>query len=236
MKIFVKLQKKTCMVKIEPEIFDFLKELAINNNREWFSANRDYYNRVRSNFIAFVQEVIDRLAKENKYLKGLEAESCIFRINRDIRFSADKSPYKTNFGALIMRGGRKNIHRFAGNYIHIEPGESMLAGGAYMPPTPWLNAIREKISEEPERFTDIILNKNFKRLFGEIENDKLKNAPKGFSSDHPYIELIKYKSYNVVNYIKDKDVISDDFLDYVVRVMLAMKPFNDFLNECAVMI
>jgi len=118
------------MVTIQKNTIEFLKVLALNNNRDWFEANRSYYEASRNNFEAFIQAFIDRITEFDPVLKGLEAKSCIFRINRDIRFSTDKSPYKTNFGALVIRGGRKNIHRFAGYYIHIEPGEYMIAGGA----------------------------------------------------------------------------------------------------------
>lgn len=222
------------MKVITPATFDFLKKLAVNNNREWFSANRDLYNKVKTDFSGFIQEVINRLSEDDRMLRGLESDSCIFRINRDTRFSADKSPYKTNLGALIIRGGRKNIHRFAGYYIHIEPGENMIAGGAYMPPSPWLTSIRGKIAGEPERFIRIIENEYFKKFFGEIENDKLKGIPKGFSASHPQIGLLQYKSYLVVNYVNDKQVLSNSFLNHVLEVAGAMKPFNDFLNECAV--
>ncbi|HOK24982.1 MAG TPA: DUF2461 domain-containing protein [Bacteroidales bacterium] len=222
------------MVAIQKNTVEFLKALALNNNRDWFEAHRVNYETSRKNFEAFVQAFIDRITEFDPVLKGLEAKSCIFRINRDIRFSNDKSPYKTNFGALIIRGGRKNIHRFAGYYIHLEPGEYMIAGGAYLPPPEWLAAIREKIAEKPEEFLKIIENKDFKKYFGELDDEKLKSAPRGFSPDHPYIELLKFKSYTVVNYISEKKVLSPDYLDYAVKVAEVLKPFNDFFNECAV--
>jgi len=222
------------MVTIQKNTIEFLKVLALNNNRDWFEANRSYYEASRNNFEAFIQAFIDRITEFDPVLKGLEAKSCIFRINRDIRFSTDKSPYKTNFGALVIRGGRKNIHRFAGYYIHIEPGEYMIAGGAYLPPAEWLKAIREKIAEAPEEFLKIIENKDFKNYFGDLDDEKLKSAPKGFSPDHPYIELLKFKSYTVVNYVSEKQVLSDGYIDYVVEVAKVLKPFNDFFNYCAI--
>jgi uncharacterized protein (TIGR02453 family) len=164
-------------------------------------------------------------------MKGLEAKSCVYRINRDIRFSNDKSPYKSHFGAFVVRGGKKNGDKFAGYYIHIEPGNSIVAGGAYVPPAPWLNAIREKIDEEPERFVKIINNKDFKKYFGEIDGEKLKKAPKGYPNDHPYIDLLRFKSYLVVNNISDELVLSDRYFEHTIDVIKAMKPFNDFLND-----
>ena len=101
-------------------------------------------------------------------MKGLEVKSCVYRFNRDIRFSNDKSPYKSHFGAFIVRGGKKNGDKFAGYYFHIEPGKSIMAGGAYMPPAPWLSAIREKIDEEPEELVKILKAKDFIKYFGQL--------------------------------------------------------------------
>lgn len=220
------------MVKIEQYTLKFLKDLSVNNNREWFYANKESYMNARRNFESFVQELIVRLSDEDKTLRGIEAGSCIFRINRDIRFSADKSPYKTNMGALIIRGGRKNIHRFAGYYIHIEPGESLTAGGAYMPPNEWLNAIREKIIENPAEFLKITGNRDFINRFGTIDGEKLKKVPRGFDPHHPQAELIKYKSYLASRAYSDKDVVLQGFFESVLSDFLAMKPLNDFLNGC----
>lgn len=219
------------MEAIAKTTLEFLSELKINNEREWFNRNRSRYEASKTNFERFVQELIDELVKAEPILKGLEARSCIYRINRDIRFSNDKSPYKTNMGAFIVRGGRKNGDRFAGYYIHVEPGEGMIAGGAYMPPAPWLSSIRAKISEEPDRFLKIINEKNFQKLFGTLDGEKLKTAPKDFDKEHPMIEFLKYKSFLAVNKVPDKQVTDPDFLKYVIKVFLAMKPLNDFLND-----
>lgn len=219
------------MEQIKKSTLDFLLKVKSNNNREWFNKNRKLYEDSKENFRALVQAIIDQITDFEPIMKGLEASSCIYRINRDIRFSNDKSPYKTHFGAFIVRGGRKNGDKFAGYYIHIEPGESIIAGGAYMPPTPWLSAIREKIDEEPEKLLKIITNKDFINYFGKIEGEKLKSAPKGYSSDHPYIDLLKYKSYLVVNEVHDKKVLSQSYFEHVIEVAHAMKPLNDFLND-----
>jgi uncharacterized protein (TIGR02453 family) len=165
-------------------------------------------------------------------MKGLEVKSCVYRFNRDIRFSNDKSPYKSHFGAFIVRGGKKNGDKYAGYYMHIEPGKNIIAGGAYMPPSPWLKAIREKIDEEPGTLLKIIHDKGFIKYFGAIEeDDKLKKAPKGYPSDHPNVELLKLKSYLVVNNVKDDFVLSDKYFDHLVSVFKAMKPLNDYLNN-----
>ena len=218
------------MEAIEKATLAFLSDLTKNNEREWFNANRSRYEAARKNFERFIQALIDELVETEPILKGLEARSCIFRINRDIRFSNDKSPYKTNMGGFIVRGGRKNGDRFTGYYLHIEPGQSMIAGGAYIPPAPWLSAIRDKISNEPGRFLKIINDKEFIKLFGSLEGEKLKTTPKNFGKDHPMIEYLKYKSFLAVSMLPDKQVTDPRYFDFVVKGFRAMKPLNDFLN------
>jgi uncharacterized protein (TIGR02453 family) len=222
------------MENIRKETLTFLSGLKKNNDRDWFNKNRDLYDSARKNIEAFVQSVIDELAKAEPILRGLEAKTCIFRINRDTRFSNDKSPYKTNFGAFIARGGKKNGDKYAGYYLHLEPGECMIAGGAYMPPADWLAGIREKIAEDPGGFTKVLNEKNFRRFFGTLEGDKLKKAPKGYDNDHPAIELLKHKSFLAVNNIPDSKVTDVSFNAYILENFRAMKPFNDYLNEALI--
>jgi uncharacterized protein (TIGR02453 family) len=220
------------MVQIQNSTLQFLSELKCNNNRDWFIQNRKRYEAAKKNYETFVQAAIEAITTFDPILKGLEARNCMYRINRDIRFSPDKTLYKTHLGAFVVRGGRKNGDRFAGYYIHIEPaGNSMIAGGAYLPPMPWLTAIRRKIDEEGERFLKIINDKQFKKIFGELEGERLKTAPKGFPKDHRHIELLKMKSYLVSRMIPDKEVVSGDYLDSIVTASKAMKPLNDFFNE-----
>jgi uncharacterized protein (TIGR02453 family) len=218
------------METIKKSTLDFLTAVKCNNNRDWFIANRPSYLDAKDNFESFVQEVIDRIILFDPIMKGLEAKSCVFRINRDIRFSNDKSPYKSHFGAFIVKGGKQNGDKYAGYYFHIEPGASILAGGAYTPPAPWLSAIREKISDNADEFIKITRTKDFIKYFGSIDGEKLKTAPKGYPKDHPHIELLKFKSYLVVNNAADKLVLSKDYMDHVVNVFKAMKPLNDYLN------
>jgi uncharacterized protein (TIGR02453 family) len=218
------------METIKKSTLDFLTGIKCNNNRDWFLEHKAQYMEARDNFQSFVQEVIDRLIVIEPIMKGLEAKNCIYRINRDIRFSNDKSPYKSHFGAFIVRGGRKNGDRFAGYYFHIEPGASILAGGAYMPPSPWLSSIRGKIADDASELRKILNSKEFVKYFGALDGDKLKTAPKGYPSDHPDIDLLKYKSYLVVNNASDKTVLGTDYLDTVLKVFKTMKPLNDFLN------
>jgi len=219
------------MEPIKKSTLDFLNTLKYNNNRDWFIKNKSRYIEAKDNFESFVQEIINNIIDFEPIMKGLEVKSCVYRINRDIRFSNDKSPYKSHFGAFIVRGGKKNGDKFAGYYIHVEPAQSIIAGGAYMPPAPWLSAIREKISEEPEKFIKIINSKDFIKYFGKIDGEKLKTSPKGYSSDHPNIDLLRYKSYLVVNEVSDEMVLSYKYFDHLMNVVKAMKPFNDYLND-----
>ena len=220
------------MNQIHKHTLDFLSDLKEHNEREWFNKNRPRYEAAKNDFESFVQAVINEIIKFDPILKGLEVKSCTYRINRDIRFSNDKTIYKTHLGAFVVRGGKKNGDRLAGYYIHVEPGNnSMIAGGAYLPPMPWLTAIREKIDEEGKKFISIISKKEFRELFGEIEGEKLKSAPKGFKRDHPYIDYLKYKSFLVTRMITDKEILDPSCFDLIVRASRIMKPLNDFLNE-----
>jgi len=218
------------METIKKSTLDFLAAINVNNNRDWFIANRSMYLEAKDNFESFVQNIINEIILFEPIMKGLEAKSCVFRINRDIRFSNDKSPYKSHFGAFIVQGGKKNGDKFAGYYFHIEPGKSIMAGGAYTPPAPWLSAIREKISDSPDEFIKITKARDFIKYFGSVDGEKLKTAPKGYPKDHPHIELLKLKSYLVVNEATDKLVLSSNFQNHVISVFKTMKPLNDYLN------
>jgi uncharacterized protein (TIGR02453 family) len=218
------------MITIQKQTLQFLSDLKHHNDREWFNANRKRYEAARSDFETFVQAAIDKISLFDPILKGLESKSCTYRINRDIRFSNDKTIYKTHLGAFIVRGGKRNGDRFAGYYLHVEPGNSMIAGGAYMPPSGWLSAIREKIDKYGNELLKIIGSADFIRFFGSIEGDKLKSAPKGYAKDHPYIELLKLKSFLAASRISDTKITSGNCLEYITGASRAMKPLNDFLN------
>lgn len=210
----------------------FLKQLAKNNNKEWFDVNRKVYETAKAEFEQVVKSVIDKSTTFDKGLVGLEARKCLFRINRDIRFSKDKSPYKHNMGASINPGGSKGIG--AGYYIHIEPGKSFLAGGCYMPPPETLSAIRQEIDYHTKDFKKILNAKDFKTYFKELsdEGDKLKTAPKGYPKDHPELSLLQHKHFIVTHYIKDDVVLDKNFPAYVSKVFKAMLPLNEFLRNC----
>jgi len=218
------------MPQINKSTLDFLSDLKLHNDRDWFHENHVRYETAKLNFETFVQAVIDAVTKFDPILKGLEAKTCIFRINRDIRFSHDKSIYKTNFGAFIVRGGKKNSDRFPGYYFHVDPEGSFVAGGAYIPPAPWLNAIREKIDENGDELMRIITHRDFIKYFGKLEGEKVKTTPKGYAKDHPHIELLKHKSFLAEAEIPRRILTSESCFDLVISAFRAMKPLNDFLT------
>lgn len=219
------------MEPIRKSTLEFLKNLKANNNRDWFLENKPLYIEARQNYEAFVKEILDSIIDFEPIMKGLEVSSCTYRINRDIRFTNDKSPYKSHLGAFMVRGGKQNGDRYAGYYFHVEPGNnSMIAGGAYIPPAPWLAAIRERIDDEGDKLLKILNDKEFSGFLGGLDGEKLKSAPKGFAKDHPYIDLLKMKSFMVVRMLSDKEVTSEKCFNIVMKAARLMKPLNDFLN------
>ena len=210
-------------------ILNFLKELSQNNNKEWYQQNKDKYLKARQDFEMVVGLLITEISKFDKSIVGLLPKDCIFRIFRDVRFSNDKTPYKTNFGAYIAKGGKKR--GFAGYYLHIEPKNPFLAGGVYMPPSPVLKSIREDIYHNIEEFKNIIDSKDFKQYFGQIWGSKLTSPPKGYSKEFKDIELLKFKDYNMVHDLTEKQITDKQFVNYALDVFKAMVPFNAFLNH-----
>ena len=211
------------------KIIDFLLKLKQNNDREWFKENKHHFEEAKQEFKNMVDFLIPALAVSTPALANLEAKDTIFRIYRDVRFGKDKSPYKTSMGAILAPGGRKST--FAGHYLHIEPGGSFLAGGLYAPPSDVLKKIRLEIYYNSAEFKGIINSENFKKHFNLFEDHKLKRPPVGFDKNFEDIELLKYKSYTIINNIKDNEICSGDFLQNAVGIFELMNPFNSFLNR-----
>lgn len=215
---------------VSKSTLDYLSKLSKNNNKEWFEKNREHYEAARNEFRDFVSELIITTSKFDPSIKHLDAKDCIFRINRDVRFSKDKSPYKNNFGAILSPGGKKSFE--AGFYVQVQPGQSFIAGGMWQPPGPQLAAIRQEIDYNAAEFKKILNAKTFKTFFGKLsDEDKLKTVPKGYDKTHPELELLKFKSYIVVHSLTDKEVVSKDFMKRCSEVMKAMYPFNTFLRR-----
>ncbi len=214
---------------IPPSIFSFLKNLTLNNNKIWFEENKEGYLQAKEDFEKYIEKLILLVQQIDPKIGHPHAKECIFRIYRDVRFSKNKQPYKNNFGAYISHGGRKSP--YSGYYLHIEPDNSFLGGGAYCPQPAELKAIRQKIIDSPQEYKDIIENTSFKKVFPEIIGEKLKTAPKGFAKDDPNIELIKLKSYTLLLSLDDKTIQSTTIENKIKSVFTLMKPYNDFLNQ-----
>lgn len=208
----------------------FLKQLTKNNKKEWFDENRKTYEAAKAEFEALIKSVLDKTTVYDPALAGLEAKKCMFRINKDIRFSKDKSPYKTNMGASMNPGGKKSP--VPGYYLHVEPGKSFLAGGCWQPMPDVLAAIRQEIDYNGKDFRKILAAKDFKNYFGSLsEEDKLKTAPKGYDKEHPDLDLLQHKSFIVVHDLTDAQVLDKNFPTYAAKVFKAMLPMNSFLRN-----
>ena len=214
---------------LQKSTLDFLKKLKKNNNREWFNTNKQLYEDARFDFEKFAGDLIDVITKFDESLMGLDPKDCMFRIYRDVRFSKNKAPYKTNFGAVLYKGGKNSP--YAGYYFHLSPGECFYAGGMYMPTPEQLKSLRQGLYEKFSEFKKIIENKEFKKYFKSIEGDKLKTVPRGFPKDHPSSEYLKFKGYIAYHEVADDKVMSKSILDYSSKVYKAMKPFIDYLND-----
>lgn len=208
---------------------EFLHLLKSNNNREWFNENKFLYEDAKADFEHLIDILIPMIQALDPRIVNLTVKQTTFRIYRDVRFSKDKSPYKPNFGSYIAPEGRKSI--YCGYYIHMEPGNYMLAGGAYHPQTEQLKKIRSEIYYNLEEFKSIINNPGFKKTFGKIEGDKLKRPPKDFPADFEGVEYLKYKDLTVFHPITEEQILSEDFLHYAIKIFKKMKPLNDFLNR-----
>ncbi len=211
------------------KILEFLTGLAANNNREWFNDNKSRYDESRKKILFLTEVIINEVRKFDHEIPAITPNDCVFRIFRDVRFSNDKRPYKTNFGAFIARGGRKSTG--AGYYFHIDPEESFAGGGVYMPAPGTLKLIRESIAENGGEFLEIINNEGFKKLYPSMWDDKLKTVPKGFPKDHEYVDLLKYKSFAFTSKIEKSDLLADNYIEKIVNSFRLLYPANRFLNK-----
>ncbi len=218
------------MANLHPQTLKFLSSLKRNNNKEWFEKNRALYESIRNDFILVVGKVIENLRISDPSIADIEPKSCLFRINRDVRFSKDKSPYKINIAASISKGGKTSAS--AGYYLHVQPGESFIGGGVWMPEAERLGKIRQEIDYNFEGFKKIVESKDFKKLFGGLDTEgKLARPPKNYSPENPAVEYLKLKSYIAGIKLSDKETLSDKYATKVVSTFKKMNPLITFLNQ-----
>ena len=214
------------MATISKSNFDFLKKLKKNNNREWFNANKEEYLKQHQNTIDFADALLAELSKHD-HIETPTGKKSLFRIYRDVRFSKDKSPYKTHWAGGFRRATRELR---GGYYFHIEPGNTMLGGGFWSPNKEDLQRIREDIAADDSELRKILNSKPFKETFGELEGEQVKTCPKGFDKEHPAVDLLRYKQFIISKKFTDEEVLSDDFVIKVNEVFKKMRPFFDYMS------
>lgn len=216
-------------MSLTQQTFSFLKDIKANNHREWFLKHKDRYLAAKKELEAFAEVWHHQLMTFDESLRSPEEKGYVFRIYRDARF-AKGAPYKSNLGILMVKGGRKAMHARAGYYLHVEPGASFLAGGCYMPSSEWLQNIREDIEKNPSTIKDIVKNTAFRKYF-KLEGEKVKTTPKGYTKDHPEIELLRHKSFLAMHRLTDQEITGKDFLKQLVKACQALHPFDVYLNR-----
>ena len=210
------------------QVFQFLNDLKRNNNREWMQDHRHLYQECKDEVMELVKKLINGISQFDSGISGLQPKDCMFRINRDIRFSRNKDPYKNNFGAAITAGGRRT-----GNpsyYLHIAPKKSFFAGGIYMPSADRLTKIRQEIDYNASELKAIIWGDTFYETFGDIRGQALKTCPRGYSSDHPDIKLLRLKSFLVKKDLTDHSFYSPHYFSQLISLSEMIYPFNKYLE------
>jgi uncharacterized protein (TIGR02453 family) len=218
---------------LQPATLQFLKALKKNNHKEWFDLNRKRYEAAKEDFEQFISTLIEKHVHNDAGIAGLQAKNCIFRINRDVRFSKNKAPYKTNFGASIAMGGKKSP--FAGYYFHCEPGgASFVGGGLWQPEPDTIKNIRQEIDYNLEEFESILRNKAFKSVYGQLysgEDQSLKKIPRGYDKDNPAGPYLMLKSWIAMRPVPDEMLQSPQLLKYTLKSFETLQPLLQFLNR-----
>ena len=219
---------------IQPSTLSFLKKLKANNNKPWFDANRTLYESAKADFLQFTLQLLDGISTFDKEIAiaGLDPKKCISRINRDVRFSKNKDPYKSNFFSLINKGGKKS--NFASYYFQMEPGNnSFVGGGVYMPMAPDLNAFRQEIDYDFDEWKSIVEERSFKKIFpdGIQSPETLSRPPKGYDDQNPALAYLKMKGYYTFKSYTDKDLQSKDCIKKMLADYKAAMPLIHFLNK-----
>ncbi len=214
---------------LQPATLAFLRSLKKNNDKAWFDGHRKEYETAKKDFEAFVGELLKALVSLEPELANQAAKDCTYRIFRDVRFSKDKTPYKSHFGAFFSRGGRK--WDGAGYYLHLEPGAIFAGGGLWMPEAPLLKRVRQEIDYGFEEFSGIVNKKAFKKVFPKLNGESISRPPQGYEADNPAIEFLKMKSFTAGTSLKDEVFTSKDATKQIVTAFTALSPLISFLNR-----
>jgi len=217
---------------ISKHSLEFLRDLKTNNNRDWFLENKKRYEEFKKDYHQLIQAFLEIMKPQDSNLELLEVKNCTFRINRDIRFSKNKSPYKTHLG--IWMNTNQGNNNGPGYYIHIEKGGSFIAGGMYSPESDDLKKIRKEIAFFHEDLEVILKDKNFKKFYSGLErteSNSLKNGPKDFDKEHPAIEFLKLKSFVAIHKIADGTLFNENFVKATAEKLIVLKPLLVFLNR-----
>ncbi len=207
--------------------FEFLSKLSANNNRDWFNDNKKWYQQEHANMIDFADELLGKLS-QNDQINTPSGKKSLMRVYRDVRFSKDKSPYNPRWAGGF---GRVKPQLRGGYYYHLQPGRTVVGGGFYNPNPEDLKLIREHIAQDDQPLRSVLNDPKFKRVFGELQGEQVKTAPKGFDKEHPSIDLLRFKSMYVFHEFKDSEVLKADFADKAVEVWTAIRPFFDVMTD-----
>ncbi|HEV7621907.1 MAG TPA: DUF2461 domain-containing protein [Flavisolibacter sp.] len=217
---------------LEPQTLKFISQLKKHNNKPWFDAHRVQYEAARIDFSNFIQLLIDALQKTDSSITGTTSKDCIFRINRDIRFSKDKTPYKAHFGASIKKGGKKSI--YAGYYFHMEPGNSFAGGGLWMPEPAELKKVRQEIDYNWENFLSIIKDRTFRKIYADLYQGgdiKLNSVPKSYDKENPALEYLKLKCFFSETKFTDEELTKSTLHKKTLTAFEALQPLLQFINQ-----
>lgn len=225
-------------MKIHPDTLQFFSELQQNNNRDWFNDNKARWTAIQHDFVLFTQELIEVMGTYDPSVRQLEAKRCVYRIYRDLRFSADKRPYKTHIACFLPFGGDRT-QCVPGYYLQLGEedyglhGDCSLGGGIFMPSPRQLAAIRQEIFYCPDEFKAILQAPDYKRYYsnGFFTSRKLTRPPKGYPADWPDIELLKYRDYCTMYSMPPELIFTDRFFDEVVSVWRASVALNKFIER-----
>ncbi|OIQ40620.1 MAG: TIGR02453 family protein [Bacteroidetes bacterium MedPE-SWsnd-G1] len=215
------------MKAIQSSTLDFLKKLNKNNNRDWFTDNKTAFQEEQIKFVNFADDLLVEMNKIDN-IETVSGKKSVFRIYRDVRFSKDKTPYKTHFSGSFKRATEQLR---GGYYYHIEPGNSFIGGGFWGPNAKDLLRIRKELANDAIELREIINSESFIKTFGTLDGDRLKTAPRGFDKNHPDLDLLQLKQFIIHKKFSDKEVLSQDFPKKVIETFMAMRPFFDFMSS-----